>query len=435
MQPAETQRSHVARQPTPSVDRDALIERFVAARRRTEELASRLTAEDQMLQSLPSCSPTKWHRAHTTWFFEENVLAPTGAPYFDDRYRLLFNAHDDTVGARQPRLRRALVSRPDAAEIAAYRKQIDARVVERLRAARALDLLRLSRVVELGIAHEEQHQELILTDILHAFSLSPLRPAYAPSLVSRAVTEAAPQRSFQRFAGGVTEIGCDPTDERFVFDNERPKHHVFLEPFELGTTLVTVGEALGFIEDGGYRTPTLWLSDAYDWVQANAIESPPYLRVEGGRAVVFGLEGERIANPAEPLLFMSWYEADAIARYLGARLPTEAEWEHAARGVSREGHFLGGELHPQPPSGAGVVQMFGTGWEWTSSGYEAYPGYVPYPGALGESHGKFAANERVLRGGSFLTPPGHVRPTYRAFWPPETRIQASAIRLARSVAG
>ncbi|HEY1954531.1 MAG TPA: ergothioneine biosynthesis protein EgtB [Polyangiaceae bacterium] len=434
MQHVETQRNHVVRSATPDVDRDALVERFIAVRRRTEELAARLTAEDQMLQSLPATSPTKWHRAHTTWFFEENVLVPSGAPYVDERFRLLFNAHDDNVGPRQPRPRRALVSRPDAQAIAAYRQQIDSRVVERLRTARALDLARVARLVELGLAHEEQHQELILTDILHAFSLSPLKPAYAPSAIVEAMTETPMERSFQRFAGGVSEIGAD-AGGAFVFDNERPKHHVFLEPFELGTTLVTVGEALGFIADGGYRSPSLWLSDAYDWVQANAIESPTYLRVEGGRAVVFGLEGERVAHPAEPLLFMSWYEADAIARYLGARLPTEAEWEHAAHGVSHEGHFLGGAFHPHPPSGTGVMQMFGTGWEWTSSGYEAYPGYMPFPGALGESHGKFAANERVLRGGSLFTPPGHVRPTYRAFWPPETRIQASAIRLARNVSG
>ena len=415
---------------SPVVERDALVERFVAARRRTEEIAAPLSPEDQMVQSMPQTSSAKWHRAHTTWFFEELVLAPLGAPPVDERYRLLFNSHEDVVNPRQPRGKRGLLSRPDVRAIAAYRQTVDARVVERLRTVRAIDLPRLAAVVELGIAHEEQHQELILTDVLHAFAQNPLKPAYAPVASVARERQTPMQRRFQHFSGGLVEMGTD--EASFAFDNERPRHHVFLEPFELGTTLVTVAEALAFIEDGGYRTPSLWLSDAWEWIHEAGIESPPYLRVEGGRAVVFGLEGERVADPSEPLLFASWYEADAIARYLGARLPTEAEWEHVARGVSREGHFLGGPLHPEPPSGFGVAQMFGTGWEWTSSAYDAYPGFVPFPGALGEYHGKFMANQRVLRGGSLFTPAEHVRPTLRSFLSPETRFQATAIRLART---
>ena len=217
-------------------------------------------------------SPTKWHRAHSTWFFEEHVVLPAGVPLYDERYRLLFNAHDDAVALRQPRPRRSLITRPDSAAIAAYRRAIDDRVVERLRAARAIDLGRLVPLVELGIAHEEQHQELILTDILHAFSQNPLRPSYAPAIVSEGSSDVPATRRFQRFGGGVAEIGTD--EEGFVFANERPKHHVFLEPFEIGTTVVTVGEALGFCEDGGYRTPSLWLSDAFELIQANGIESP-----------------------------------------------------------------------------------------------------------------------------------------------------------------
>jgi ergothioneine biosynthesis protein EgtB len=379
---------------------------------------------------MPDCSPTKWHRAHTSWFFEEFVLAPHGIPWFDERYRRLFNSYYESVGPRHARPQRGLLARPDALAVAEYRRSVDERMLALLLAAHPAELASVYPMLALGLAHEEQHQELILTDILHAFSQNPLLPAYAPTSPPPRSKGVAMARRFTPFAGGVSALGADGSG--FAFDNELPRHRVFIEPYELATTLVSVAEVLSFIADAGYRTPSLWLSEGVDWVRTHSIQAPPYFRVEGGQAVVFGLDGERQATPDEPALFVSYYEADAIARYLGARLPSEAEWEHAANGVPLEGHFLGGGLRPRPANTSGLAQLWGTGWEWTTSSYQAYPGYVASAGALGEYNGKFMLNQQVLRGGSLFSPAGHLRASYRNFWPAKTRFQATAIRLARA---
>jgi ergothioneine biosynthesis protein EgtB len=409
---------------------DQLVERYLDVRACSAGLAARLSPEDQLIQSMPDCSPTKWHRAHTTWFFEEFVLAPRGIPWFDERYRRLFNSYYESVGPRHARPQRGLLARPDAQAIAEYQRSVDGRMVDLLLTVNPEELASLYPVLLLGLAHEEQHQELILTDILHAFSQNPLLPAYAPASPEERSAGAAVARKFERFAGGLAALGADGSG--FAFDNELPRHRVFIEPYELATTLVSVAEVQSFIADAGYRTPSLWLSEGMEWVRAHAIEAPPYFRIEGGQVVLFGLEGERDAAPDEPVLFASYYEADAIARYLGARLPSEAEWEHAANGVAVDGHFLGGGLRPRPATRSGITQLWGTGWEWTTSSYQAYPGYVASAGALGEYNGKFMLNQQVLRGGSLFSPAGHLRATYRNFWPAGTRFQATAIRLARA---
>jgi ergothioneine biosynthesis protein EgtB len=401
----------------------ALIDRFRSVRARTEALAAPLSPEDQQLQSMASCSPTKWHRAHTTWFFEELVLG------IESRWRFLFNSYYEAIGPRHARPRRGMLSRPSCEEIAAYRREIDERVVARL----ATDAS-IAPLVATGLAHEEQHQELILTDALHALSENPLRPAYrTASQVPR--TEGEPPLTFTPLEGGLVEIGVRPSAAgaaAFAFDNEGPRHKVWLEPFAIADRLVTVGEVRAFAEDGGYRTASLWLSEGWEQVQQHGWRAPAYTEDDGR---VFGLDGVRAPRASEPAAFVSFYEADAIARWMGARLPTEAEWEVAARTRDVRGTFADdprtSALAPQPSPGGALAQMFGDCWEWTRSSYEPYPGYVPPHGALGEYNGKFMANQYVLRGGSCFTPIGHVRATYRNFWPPDTRFQATGIRLAR----
>jgi len=425
------------------VDREGLAALFRATRARTEQLASRLSPEDQQLQSMPDASPAKWHRAHTTWFFETFVLGPAGVAPFDSRYGYLFNSYYEAEGPRHARPQRGLLSRPTAAEVGDYRRAIDDLVAQLLSTAPSPVVERAAPIVELGVAHEEQHQELLLTDILHAFSLSPLRPAYLGA--AQATQDAARKEPdglrFVPFDGGLREIGAPGEGDRsgFVFDNERPRHKVWLEPFALADRLVTAHELAAFIRDGGYRTPSLWLSEGYDFVRAHAIEAPLHAALRDGELRLFTLAGERTASPDEPVVHVSYYEADAIARYLGARLPTEAEWEVAALTLGAvAGSFADDDTlrpRPAPRLAPGVHptlrQMYGDGWEWTRSSYEAYPGYEPAAGALGEYNGKFMVNQRVLRGGSCLTPRRHVRATYRNFWHPPTRFQMTAIRLAR----
>jgi ergothioneine biosynthesis protein EgtB len=389
----------------------ALAERYRQVRARTEALAAPLSPEDQQLQSMPACSPTKWHRAHTTWFFEELVLG------VESRWRVLFNSYYEAMGARHPRPQRGLLSRPSCAEIAAYRAEVDDRVLARL----AQDPSVAARV-ELGLAHEEQHQELILTDIVHAFAQHPLRPAYAVPRTEVPRTEVP--RTFTAHAGGLVAIGGEGAG--FRFDNEEPRHQVYLEPFELADRLVTVGEARAFAEDGGYRTPSLWLSDGWDLVKQHGWHAPGYSDLGDDDGRVFGATGLRTPSPGEPVAFVSFYEADAIARWMGARLPTEAEWETAARARPVRGNFLDERLVP-----TGSDSLYGDCWQWTRSSYEPYPGFAPADGALGEYNGKFMINQRVLRGGSCFTPAGHVRATYRNFWHPDTRFQVTGIRLAR----
>lgn len=413
--------------------RAELVERFVAVREATERLAAPLSAEDQVLQATPSSSPTKWHRAHTTWFFETFVLAPRGVAVHEPRWGVLFNSYYVAIGPRHARPKRGLLSRPTVEEVAAYRRAVDRRVTSLLREVDDRALEELAPVVELGLAHEQQHQELLLTDILAAFAENPLAPVYRAE--ERRPWASARPMAFRAFGGGVREIGAAPSSA-FRFDNEEPRHRVFVEPFVLGDRLVTVAEWKAFVDEGGYDTPSLWLSEGFDWVRTSGARAPLYARQEGGALVALGLGGERELDDAEPIAHLSFYEAEALARFLGARLPTEAEWEVAAGELEldpNEGNFV--EDGVLRPSAAGeALQLFGDAWEWTASAYGPYPGYHAPPGAVGEYNGKFMVNQLVLRGGSALTPRGHVRATYRNFWHPETRFQMTGLRLARSEA-
>ena len=424
------------------LERDRLVALYEATRARTEDLAARLSPEDQQVQSMPEASPTKWHRAHTTWFFESFALEPHGIEAVDPRYAFLFNSYYEAQGPRHPRASRGVLSRPSAAEVGEYGRRVDDRVTRLVRGADSARLARLLPVLELGIAHEEQHQELLLTDILHAFSLSPLRPAFlsAPSAPgASSPSRDAPPVRFIPFDGGLGEMGAPP-GPGFAFDNEQPRHKRWLEPFALADRLVTVRELKAFIDDGGYRKASLWLSEGFDFVREHAIGAPLHARYEDGRLETFTLAGCRAPSDDEPAAHLSYYEADALARFLGARLPTEAEWERAAPPGPVQGNFAeDGVLHPLPGrreeegGSAGVRQLFGDTWEWTSSSYEPYPGYRAPSGALGEYNGKFMVSQVVLRGGSCLTPRRHVRASYRNFWHPQTRFQMTGVRLARGV--
>jgi ergothioneine biosynthesis protein EgtB len=418
----------------------SLAARYSSTRQLTELLAAPLSDEDQVLQSMPSASPTKWHRAHTTWFFEQFVLLARGETPMDGRYPYVFNSYYDAVGERVARHRRGLLSRPTAREVTQYRRVIDERMLALIEREGALSADERA-MIELGLQHEEQHQELILTDILHAFSESPLGPVYRrPDVdLERASSDAAevPLR-WHAFAGGLVEIGAGAAG--FAFDNERPRHRVYLAPFELASRLVTVGEVRAFIAARGYYTPALWLADGYTIARAGGWEAPLHTRCDADGYRTFTLRGWRAPADHEPASHLSFWEAEAIARFLGARLPTEAEWEHAAS-LARvdDGNFSDGPLVPRPgppPRGAAAPvatpgQLFGDAWEWTRSAYEPYPGYRPPAGAVGEYNGKFMAQQQVLRGGSCLTPRGHVRASYRNFWHPDTRFQVTGVRLAR----
>ena len=409
-------------------------ERFRRVRGTTEALAAALTAEDQTVQSMPDASPTKWHRAHTTWFFETFVLGPHAPGYrvFDPDYAYLFNSYYEAAGPRHPRPRRGLLTRPGIAAIAAYRAHVDAAMLAFLDdAERARPLAPL---IALGLAHEEQHQELLLMDILSVFAANPLRPAFREALP--AAPAAGGDGRWLDFDGGIRAVGHDAGDGRggFAFDNEGPRHAVLLQPFRLFSRPVTCGAWKAFIADGGYTTPTLWLSDGWAAVQAEGWTAPGYWRHRDGAWHVMTLGGERPVEDDAPVSHVSLYEADAFARWAGARLPTEAEWETAASGLAAAGNTLGsGRLRPAPspePDGERPLQMFGDVWEWTASAYARYPGFRPAAGAVGEYNGKFMANQFVLRGGCCLTPDGHVRGTYRNFFYPHQRWMMSGVRLA-----
>ncbi len=375
---------------------------------------------------MPEASPTKWHRAHTTWFFETFVLAPARRPAFDESYGYLFNSYYDAVGERVLRSKRGLLSRPSVTEVTAYRRAVDEEVGAMLERGEAPP-----EVVELGLHHEQQHQELLLTDILHAFAQNPVGPVYKPGPPPVA-PQAAPRLTWKHFDGGLVEIG--ESGARFAFDNEGPRHHVYLKPYALASRPISVAEVKAFIADGGYQNPLLWLADGFALARAQGWEAPLYVRPGSGFLEGFSLRGWRILHDDEPAAHLSFWEADAVARFLGGRLPTEAEWEHAAAGIDPAiGNFADGALVPTPSMLDGMSQLFGDVWEWTRSSYEPYPGYQPDAGALGEYNGKFMAQQMVLRGGSCLSPRGHLRATYRNFWPPHTRFQMSGARLARDL--
>ena len=382
--------------------------RYAAVRDHTARLAAELSPEDQGLQSMPDASPAKWHRAHTTWFFEEFVLGRFAPGYrvFDPDFRYLFNSYYEAVGPRHPRPARGLLSRPAAERVGAYRAHVDAAMRRLLADAPA----EAAPLIELGLQHEQQHQELLLTDTLHAFAQHPLAPAVRPGWREPA-GDPGPTR-FLDHPGGAIALGH--AGPGFCFDNETPRHRVLLTPFAIASRLVRNGAWCDFIADGGYRTATLWMSDGWARASAEGWTAPLHWRERDGTWWQIGLGGIAPLDPAAPARHISWYEADAFARWAGARLPTEAEWEAAATRAD----FA--EAHDQC-------------WQWTGSAYLPYPGYRPEAGAVGEYNGKFMIGQMVLRGGSLATPPGHARPSYRNFFHPEKRWQFSGLRLARDL--
>ncbi|HSI54664.1 MAG: ergothioneine biosynthesis protein EgtB [Ramlibacter sp.] len=399
--------------------RDALAARYAQVRAHSLALAAPLSAEDQCVQSMPDASPTKWHLAHTSWFFEAVVLAahtPGYAP-FDARFFHLFNSYYESLGPRHPRPQRGLLTRPGLPEVHAYRQHVDTAMRHFIANASGVAWQQAAPLVELGLNHEQQHQELILTDILHALACNPLLPAYqaaeAPAL--RLASSSAPLKWID-MPGGTVEIGHDA--QGFAFDNETPRHAVLLRPYSIADRLVSCGEYAQFIADGGYEQAGLWLSDGWAAVQAGGWKAPAYwiapgdARADVAHWQVFGLDGVRPLDPQAPVGQLSFYEAAAYAEWAGARLPTEAEWEAA---------------HGTP----GITQMTGHVWQWTRSSYDPYPGFRPLAGAVGEYNGKFMVGQLVLRGGSVATPAGHTRPTYRNFFPPAARWQFSGLRLAK----
>ena len=405
-----------------------LHERLVATRRLSLRLAEPLSDEDQVVQANDDASPTKWHLAHTTWFFEAFLLKPflTGYRVFDENFEYCFNSYYESVGPRQPRAKRGLLTRPSAQAVRDYRAHVDdalERLFDGALAPRALEL------IELGINHEQQHQELLLTDILSLFAAEPLKPAYAEASPGVSVGEALPL-SFLPIPAGVVEVGH--SGGGFAYDNEGPRHEVLLRPFKLANRCVTNADWIGFIEDGGYSRPTLWLADGWATVNAQSWEAPLYWEKAEGGYMQMSLHGFRAVDPAAPVCHVSYYEADAFARWAGYRLPTEFEWETAAGACPADGRTLGaGHFRPMPADpGKGLRQIYGDVWEWTGSAYLPYPGFKAAPGAVGEYNGKFMCNQFVLRGGSCATPEGHIRSTYRNFFYPHQRWQFTGLRLA-----
>jgi ergothioneine biosynthesis protein EgtB len=424
---------------TTAHDPHELLERYGQVRARTETLAAPLSPEDQTVQSMPDVSPTKWHRAHVTWFFETFVLAdnePSFEP-FQDTYWFLFNSYYEAVGPRYARAERGVISRPGAHDVGVYRGNVDDRMRDLLDRLDEGALSKVADTIELGFHHEQQHQELLLMDIKHVLSLNPLRPTYAgsPSPVAGADT-----LGWVDVEGGLVEIGHD--GDGFSFDNELPRHQQWLEPYRLADRLVTNAEWLEFIADGGYRRHELWLSDGWARVNADRWRAPCYWFEVDGQWFEHCLNGTWPVNPGLPVSHVSFYEADAYATWAGKRLPSEAEWEHAAEltlaASPRDDLVEAGNLadsttfHPRAagPADGGLRQMFGDCWEWTSSAYHPYPGFHPAEGAIGEYNGKFMSNQMVLRGGCAFTPAGHTRASYRNFFPHSARWALSGVRLA-----
>ena len=434
----------------------ALIERFSQVRALTLALTQPLSDEDMSLQSMPDASPTKWHLAHTSWFFETFLLARwenNYQPYHAD-FKILFNSYYNGVGAKHPRAERGLISRPTVATVLAFRDNITARMNALLKSPQLSH--EAIKLAWLGCHHEEQHQELLLTDIKHLLSKNPAKPAYQPRWPLVGVT--APRTKWISYVGGLVKIGCDDaataaTD--FAFDNESPRHKVWLDPFEIASHPVTYGQYATFVEAGGYTTPDWWLSLGWDWVEANQIVAPMYWQKHGTHWSTFTLHGMVPIEVNTPVCHLNYFEADAFARWLsvtsathiGARLPTEAEWEYVATEANNAPHgstananllssvMAQNALHPLAPREQDntdfVHQLYGDVWEWTQSSYAPYPRFQAAAGAVGEYNAKFMCNQYVLRGGSCVTPRTHIRATYRNFFPPETRWQFSGLRLAR----
>jgi ergothioneine biosynthesis protein EgtB len=407
-------------------------ERFKAVRATTRSLAAPLSAEDCAIQSMPDASPVKWHLAHTTWFFETFILAKLDPKYtpFHPAFRVLFNSYYNGVGDKHPRPQRGLISRPMLDEVLAYRDHVESRIVAAIEAGR-FDA-EFSALVDLGIQHEQQHQELILTDLKHMLSCNPLKPSYQKTWPLTAV-HPRPSR-WLAFPGGLREVGHGGGG--FSFDNEAPRHRVWLEDFKLSSHPVTHGQFIDFIDDGGYKRPELWLSAGWDAVMTRGWQAPFYWEWHEGAWHTFTLHGMAPVERNTPVCHLSFYEAEAFARWANARLPTEAEWEVAAETAPVEGNFLeSGALHPlalrEREAEGTLAQMYGDVWEWTRSDYAPYPGFRPAPGAVGEYNGKFMCNQYVLRGGSCVTPQSHIRSSYRNFFPADARWQFSGLRLAR----
>ncbi|WP_432476166.1 ergothioneine biosynthesis protein EgtB [Nocardioides sp. GXQ0305] len=417
-------------------DADQLLRRFDEVRRHTEALAAPLSPEDQTVQSMPDVSPTKWHRAHVTWFFETFLLAehePRFAP-FQDQYWFLFNSYYEAIGPRYARPDRGLITRPGAHDVGVYRGNVDDRVRDLVTTLDEGTLRTATATIELGFHHEQQHQELLLMDVKHVLSRNPLQPVYAGTPLEQCEPDEA---GWVDVEGGLVEIGH--RGPGFSFDNELPRHQQWLEPYRLADRLVTNGEWLEFMADRGYERPDLWLSDGWAQVQAEEWRAPFYWTRHDGVWLEHTLHGTWPVNPGLPVSHVSFYEADAFATWAGKRLPTEAEWEHAVVADGQEEPVVGNladqqTFHPRPagpaPAGSRLRQVHGDCWEWTQSAYHPYPGFTPPEGAIGEYNGKFMSNQMVLRGGCALTPPGHARATYRNFFPHRSRWALTGVRLA-----
>ncbi|PLS18676.1 ergothioneine biosynthesis protein EgtB [Bacillus sp. M6-12] len=419
---------------TSTLIKDSLVSRYKGVRLFTEQIVQPLVVEDFIIQANADSSPPKWHIAHTTWFFERFILKEYKKdyqelnPYFD----YLFNSYYETIGPFHPRHKRGVLARPSVEEVFTYRKYVDENIVQLLENSSDNVIEEIKGLIEIGMQHEQQHQELLITDIKYNFSQNPLYPVYSPMKQSK--NEQKPML-FIKFKGGLMEIGHSGED--FSFDNERPRHKIWLEPFTLANRPVTNLEYLLFMEDGGYKKPQFWLSDGWAAVKKFGWESPLYWRQENKQWTQFTLSGEKLLNLDEPVCHVSFYEANAYARWAGKRLPTEAEWEVAAESVVTQGNFAENQYY-HPVSAAleeqeALFKMFGDVWEWTSSAYAPYPGSKPLEGALGEYNAKFMCNQMVLRGGSCATPSSHIRTTYRNFFQPEKRWQFTGIRLAEDL--